>query len=70
YKLAERGKRLVRIGKWFPSSKRCGACERIHKELTLKDRVWVCDGCGTTHRRDENAAGNIRTEGIRILGLA
>ena len=70
YKLAERGKCLVRIDKWFPSSKRCGGCGRINKELTLKERVWVCDGCGSTHQRDENAAGNIRAEGIRILGIA
>jgi len=70
YKLAERGKYLVRIDKWFPSSKRCGGCGRINKELTLKERVWVCDGCGSTHQRDENAAGNIRAEGIRMLGLA
>ncbi len=70
YKLTERGKPLVRIDKWFPSSKRCSACGRINTGLMLKDRVWVCDGCGTTHQRDENAAGNIRAEGIRILGIA
>jgi len=70
YKLAERGKRLVRIDKWFPSSKRCGACGKINKTLTLKERVWVCEGCGSIHQRDENAAGNIRAEGLSLLGLA
>lgn len=67
YKLADRGKALVRIGKWFPSSKLCGACGTIHTELKLKDRVWVCTGCDMTHYRDENAAMNIRMEGMRIL---
>ena len=68
-KLAERGKRLLRIDKWFPSSKLCRACGAINTELTLKDRIWLCDGCGITHHRDVNAAGNIRAEGIRMLAI-
>jgi putative transposase len=70
YKLADRGKPLVRIDKWFPSSRLCRTCGTINTELTLKDRVWLCDGCGTTHERDENAAMNIQAEGIRMLGIA
>ncbi|UVI33642.1 transposase [Paenibacillus spongiae] len=70
YKRAERGKSLVRIDKWYPSSKLCRTCGTINTERTLKDRVWVCEGCGTLHQRDENAAGNIRAEGIRLLGMA
>jgi putative transposase len=70
YKLADQGKPLVRISKWYPSSKLCGTCGTIHKELTLKDRVWLCNGCGKVHLRDENAAANIRAEGIRILEIA
>src|SRR5690554_2150438 len=70
YKLAERGKQLVRIDKWFPSSKLCRACGTIHTELTLSDRIWLCDGCGITYHRDVNAAGNIRAEGIRLLSIA
>ena len=67
YKLAERGKRLLVIDKWFPSSKLCRACGAINTELTLKDRIWLCEGCGITHHRDVNAAGNIQAEGIRML---
>ena len=70
YKLADRGKQLVRIDKWFPSSKLCRACGTIHTELTLSDRIWLCDGCGITYHRDVNAAGNIRAEGIRLLSIA
>lgn len=70
YKLAERGKPLIRIDKWFPSSKRCRACGTLNTELTLKDRIWLCGGCGITHHRDVNAAENIRAEGIRLLTIA
>lgn len=66
YKLAERGKKLVTIDKWFPSSKTCHCCGYIHKELKLSDRKWKCPLCGKEHERDINAATNIRNEGLRI----
>ena len=66
YKLHDRGKALVKIDKWFPSSKMCRHCGSINHELTLSDRVWTCD-CGVTINRDENAAINIMNEGLRIL---
>ena len=67
YKLKEQGKRLIKIGKWFPSSKLCGACGHINKELELKTREWVCPSCKMRHFRDYNAACNIRKEGLRLL---
>ena len=70
YKLAEQGKQLVVIDKWFPSSKRCRFCQNENKKLTLADRVWVCLHCGAELDRDENAAINIKNEGCRILGIA
>lgn len=63
YKLSDRGKVLIKIGKWFPSSKMCHVCGAINKELTLKDRIWTCE-CGVRHDRDLNAAINIRDRGI------
>ena len=67
YKLADRGKRLVRIDKWYPSSKLCHCCGKRHHEMKdLKIRVMRCD-CGNVMDRDQNAAINIRNEGIRIL---
>ena len=70
YKLAEGGKHLVIIDKWYPSSKRCRFCGNINKELTLADRVWQCSFCGVVLDRDINAAINIKNEGCRILGIA
>jgi len=67
YKLADRGKQIVKIGKWYPSSKTCCVCGTIKDDLTLKDREWTCEGCGTHHDRDWNAAINIKNEGLRLL---
>ena len=67
YKLADRGKRLVRVDKWYPSSQICHCCGKRHPEMKdLKIRVMRCD-CGNVMDRDQNAAINIRNEGIRIL---
>ena len=67
YKLANRGKQIVKIDKWYPSSKTCNVCGIIKDDLTLKDREWTCEGCGTHHDRDWNAAINIKNEGLRLL---
>lgn len=67
YKLADRGKQLVRIDKWYQSSQICHCCGERHPEMKdLKIRIMRCD-CGNVMDRDQNAAINIRNEGIRIL---
>ena len=66
YKLADRGKQLIKIDKWFPSSKMCRHCGAINKDLTLADRVWTCE-CGTIINRDENAAINIMNVGLNMV---
>jgi putative transposase len=65
YKMADRGKQFVRIGKWFPSTKICSVCGTIH-DRELSDKEWTCPDCGAYHLRDVNAAINIREEGLRI----
>ena len=69
YKLENEGKQLIRVDKWYPSSKRCNDCGEINKELQLSDREWVCKSCGCIIDRDYNAAKNIRDEGIRMLEI-
>lgn len=66
YKAHWQRKHLMVIGRFFPSSRLCGACGAITSDLTLSDRVWRC-GCGAIHDRDLNAARNIRHEGLRLL---
>jgi putative transposase len=66
YKLAEQGKRLVKIDKWFPSSKMCSCCGNVKESLELSERTYQCV-CGFVLDRDVNAAINIRNEGLRMI---
>ena len=67
YKAERYGRTIVKIDQWFPSSKQCNDCGHTNKQLTLKDREWVCESCGVSHVRDWNAAKNILEEGLRLL---
>lgn len=67
YKLYERGKVLIKIDRWFPSSKMCSECGGINDKLTLSTREWTCE-CGAHHDRDLNAAINIRNVGLAMIG--
>ena len=67
YKCAERGRTLVRVDRFYPSSKTCSACGHRLDVLPLSVRSWDCPACGVHHDRDVNAARNILTEGKRIL---
>ena len=69
-KLMERGKYLVRVSKFFPSTQLCHGCGhrfRGSNKLSLSDRVYSCLVCGCVVDRDVNAACNILAEGTRIL---
>ena len=67
YKLADREKYLIKVDKLFPSSQICSCCGTIHKEMKdLSIRKMICD-CGLNISRDQNAAINIKNEGLRIL---
>lgn len=65
YKLLERGKQLVKVDKFFPSTQLCSSCGSI-KKIPLSQRVYKCD-CGLTIDRDLNSAINIRNKGLRLL---
>ena len=65
-KSLQNDKKVVLIGRYYPSSKTCSQCGYIHKDLKLKDRHWQCPNCGASHDRDYNAALNILYEGRRI----
>ena len=67
YKLLDRGKYFVKVDKWYPSSQICHCCGARHPEMKdLSIRIMRCS-CGLLMNRDQNAAINIRSEGLRIL---
>jgi len=66
YKCEWYGRTLVRIDRWFPSSKRCGNCGHIVEKLPLNIREWDCPKCSAYHDRDVNAAKNILAAGLAV----
>ena len=66
YKCKRYGKVLVKVDKFYPSSKTCHKCGFVHKGLTLSDRTYICPECGNLIDRDWQAALNILDEGLRI----
>jgi putative transposase len=67
YKAQWNSKYFVKVDRFFPSTKLCSACGYKTDDLSLSDREWTCAGCRTHHRRDWNAALNVRAEGLRIV---
>ena len=69
YKAAWYGRQIIGIDRWYPSSKRCGGCGFVLKELPLNVRHWTCPECGVNHDRDINAARNILAAGQAVSAL-
>ena len=67
YKALWNNRKIIEVGRFYPSSKTCHCCSYVKKDLTLKDRHWTCPKCKAHHDRDINAAINIKNEGLRIL---
>jgi len=66
YKAEWYGRTLVKIDRWYPSSKRCFDCGHLLDSLTLDVREWTCPECGVHHDRDINAAKNILAAGLSV----
>lgn len=66
-KATKRGTSIVKVDRWFASSKLCSVCGHKHDKLELKDRVWTCENCESVHDRDFNASVNILNEGLKNL---
>lgn len=65
----KKGKRVVYIDRWYPSSKTCNACGHVLKDLDLEIREWRCPSCQSVNGRDENAAKNIQMVGASTIRL-
>ena len=66
YKCEWYGRELIKIDRWFPSSKRCGNCGHIVNKIPLNIRKWDCPKCQVSHDRDINASKNILAAGLAV----
>ena len=50
---------FIEAAQWYPSSKICSKCGYIKPKLSLSERTFVCECCGTVIDRDRNASINL-----------
>ena len=67
YKTEQHGGYVQLVQRWYPSSKTCSGCGWVDEDLTLADRVFMCEACGLSLDRDLNAARNIQAEALRLI---
>lgn len=66
YKCLWYGKKLIKVDRFFASSKICNNCGFKNKDLILEDRQWTCPSCLVSLDRDLNASKNILDEALRV----
>ncbi|NMP22046.1 IS200/IS605 family element transposase accessory protein TnpB [Sulfobacillus sp. DSM 109850] len=70
YKAAQRGKTVVVVSRWYPSSKMCSSCGYKTPKMPRAVREWTCPECRTRHDRDVNAAVNLQKVAESSVGSA
>jgi putative transposase len=65
----KKGKQVVYIDPWYPSSKTCSCCGHVLESIDLSVRRWRCPSCQSENDRDENASLNIKKVGSSTLGV-
>src|SRR6266581_3426801 len=73
-KVEQRGGQVIKVGRFFPSSKTCHSCGWKWAEMELSDRVFLCQNQSCAYSqvaqdRDHNAALCILGEALRLIGL-
>ena len=58
---------VIKIDRFYPSSKTCSGCGVVKKDLDLKTRVYECESCNLVIDRDYNASVNIHRVGASTL---
>lgn len=66
YKAKLYGKKIIKISRWYPSSKTCSECGWINQSLTLSERRFKCSQCACNLDRDLNASINILKQGLNL----
>jgi len=64
------GTQIVKVDRFFPSSKTCHKCGHIKEMLSLSERLYICDNpdCDVCCDRDLNASKSVCNEGKRLIG--
>jgi putative transposase len=73
YKTKLYGSEVVIVDRFYPSSKTCSNCHTVKENLSLSERIFVCDHCGLEIDRDLNASINLEMAGsspVSACGLS
>jgi len=65
YKAELKGKNILQVDTFFPSSKLCHKCNYKNDNLKLNQRAWQCPNCKSNLDRDLNAALNIKNKALQ-----
>src|SRR5437588_2567541 len=73
-KVEQHGGQVIRVGRFFPSSKTCHRCGWKWEDMQLSDRVFLCQNATCAYYqfpqdRDQNAVLCILSEALRLIGL-
>ncbi len=73
-KMQQRGGQVIKVDRFFPSSKTCHCCGWKWEAMQLSDRVFLCQNPDYAYYqfaqdRDHNAALCILSEALRLIGL-
>ncbi len=73
-KVEQRGGQVIKVGRFFPSSKTCHGCGWQWEDMELSDRVFRCQNPSCAYYqcsqdRDHNASLNILHEALHLIGL-
>ena len=64
WQLSYKVQHLIKVNRFFPSSKTCSNCGHIRSDLDLSERTYHCDHCGAVIDRDLNASINLMKSGL------
>src|SRR5260370_26970115 len=73
-KVEQHGGQVIRVGRFFPSSKTCHCCGWKWEDMQLSDRFFLCQNPKCAYHRfpqdrDHNASLNILREALRLIAL-
>ena len=73
-KVEQRGGQVIKVGRFFASSKTCHCCGWKWEDMQLSDRVFLCQNPASPYEqfpqdRDHNAGLNVLQEALRLIGL-